>query len=104
MNYNNHIKITLNVIMKTNFIQALKIFVVFILMQTTVSAQDAKEIFINPNLGNDQNSGIKASPLKSLSEAAKRVNNFEGKGAITIYLAGGVYGLAETAEFNPYNL
>lgn len=89
--------------MKTNFILVPKIFVLFILIQTTVSAQDAKEIFINSNSGNDQNSGIKASPLKSLSEAAKRVNSSEGKGAITIYLSGGVYGMAETVKFSPAN-
>jgi hypothetical protein len=89
--------------MKTHIVLALKIFVLFILMQTTLSAQVAKEIFINPNSGNDQNSGIKASPLKSLSEAAKRVNTFEGKGAITIYLSSGVYGMAETAKFIPAN-
>jgi hypothetical protein len=87
--------------MKPVFSLTLKIFVLFILMQTTLFAQSSKEIFINPNTGNDHNSGTKEDPLKSLSEAAKKVNNSEGKGAITIYLAGGVYGMAETAKFNP---
>jgi hypothetical protein len=86
--------------MKTRILIALTL-VILITMQTVVSAQNTKEIFINPNSGNDQNSGIKASPLKSLSEAAKRVSSLEGKGAITIYLSRGVYGMAETANFSP---
>jgi hypothetical protein len=89
--------------MKKNFLLILSLFALFILTQTTVSAQNSEEIFINPNSGNDQNSGTKVSPLKSLSEAAKRVNNLEGKGAITIFLSNGVYGIAETAKFSPAN-
>jgi hypothetical protein len=87
--------------MKTKKILALKFFALLIFIQTSVSAQGPKEIFINPDTGNDQNSGIKESPLKSLSEAAKRVSNYEGKGAITIFLSKGVYGMAETAKFSP---
>jgi hypothetical protein len=87
--------------MKTNHLLALKILVLLILMQSTVVAQDSKVIFINPDKGNDKNSGLKESPLKTLSEAAKRVNDSQGNGAITIYLSGGVYGMAETAKFNP---
>ena len=58
-------------------------------------------IYLSPELGVDTNNGTKESPLKSLSEAAKRVNTSEGEGAITIYLLPGVYGLSETADFNP---
>jgi hypothetical protein len=72
-----------------------------IALQTVVSDQNTKEIFINANSGNDQNNGTKESPLKSLSEASKRVNKLEGKGSITIYLSKGVYGIAETANFSP---
>jgi len=86
--------------MKTKVIRTLAL-VLLITMHTVVSAQNTKEIFINANSGNDQNSGIKESPLKSLSEAAKRVNDSQGSGAVTIYLSGGVYGMAETASFSP---
>jgi len=86
--------------MKVSFFSTMKLFVLFFLMQTQIFAQGAKEIYINANSGNDQNSGMKESPIKSLSEAAKRVNNSEGKGAITILLSKGIYGLAETAKFN----
>jgi hypothetical protein len=59
------------------------------------------KVFINPNTGNDSNKGTKENPLKSLSEAAKRVSSAEGEGAISIFLAAGVYGMSETADFNP---
>ena len=85
--------------MKRSKILVMKMFVLFMIIQTVVFAQGAKEIFINANSGNDQNTGTKESPLKSLSEAAKKVNNLEGKGSITIYLSKGVYGMAETAKF-----
>lgn len=58
-------------------------------------------VYVNAALGIDTNNGTKESPLKSLTEAAKRVNASEGEGAITIYLLPGVYGLTETADFNP---
>ncbi len=85
--------------MKTKFLLIITLAGFLFTIGTTAKAQSAKEIFINANSGNDQNSGTKESPLKSLSEAAKKVNNLEGKGAITIYLSKGVYGMAETARF-----
>jgi hypothetical protein len=60
-------------------------------------------IYLNPKSGNDTNGGTKESPLKTLSEAAKRVNQASGEGAITVYLSSGVYGMSETADFNPIN-
>ena len=79
---------------------ALKTLVILLALQTTLCAQNTKEIFIDANSGNDQSNGTKETPLKSLSEASKRVNNLEGKGSITIFLSKGVYGMAETANFN----
>jgi hypothetical protein len=61
------------------------------------------DIYLNPNTGNDTNAGTKENPLKTLSEAAKRVNQASGEGAITVYLSSGVYGMNETADFNPVN-
>jgi hypothetical protein len=58
------------------------------------------KIYLNPNVGANTNKGTKENPLKSLSEAAKRVSAAEGKGAITIYLSSGVYSISETADFN----
>jgi hypothetical protein len=59
------------------------------------------KIYINPNIGINTNEGTKENPLKSLSEAAKRVSVSEGEGAITVFLSAWVYGLSETADFNP---
>jgi len=89
--------------MKINSLLTLKLFVLSILTQTTVFAQDAKEIFINPNSGNDQNTGSKEQPLKTLNEAAERANHANGKGAITIYLSEGIYGLDATVTLHPVN-
>jgi hypothetical protein len=89
--------------MKTKFLLVLKIFVVLITLQTVVSAQNKTEIFINSNSGNDQNTGAADQPLKSLFEAAKRVNQANGKGSINIFLSEGIYGLDATVTFHPAN-
>jgi hypothetical protein len=89
--------------MTTKFLLVLKIFVVLITLQTVVSAQNKTEIFINSNSGNDQNTGAADQPLKSLFEAAKRVNQANGKGSINIFLSEGIYGLDATVTFHPAN-
>ena len=61
------------------------------------------KIYVNANTGKNNNDGVQGSPLQTLSEAAKRINNAKGKGAITIYLSKGIYGMSETADFNPQN-
>ena len=60
-------------------------------------------IYLNPELGSDANNGTKESPLKSLYEAAQRINRANGKGAVTIYLSEGIYGLDATVTFQPVN-
>ncbi|PJB11593.1 MAG: hypothetical protein CO119_10990 [Flavobacteriales bacterium CG_4_9_14_3_um_filter_40_17] len=60
-------------------------------------------IYLNPELGNDHNSGTKGNPLKSLFEAARRLNQANGKGVITIFLSEGLYGLGATVTFHPAN-
>lgn len=61
------------------------------------------KIYVNPTIGINTNTGTKENPLKSLSEAAKRVSAAEGEGAITVFLSAGVYGMSETADFNAKN-
>ena len=89
--------------MKTKFVLILKIFVVLIASQSVVCAQNKTEIYINSNAGNDQNTGSADQPLKSLFEAAKRVNQANGKGSINIFLSEGIYGLDATVTFHPVN-
>lgn len=61
------------------------------------------KIYVNATLGNDSNAGKINSPLKSLSEAAKKVNALVGAGSINVILSEGIYALNETADFNPIN-
>ncbi len=69
----------------------------------TTSIPNNGSIYINSELGSDANMGTKESPLKSLYQAAQRVNQANGKGAITIYLSEGIYGLDATVTFHPAN-
>ena len=61
------------------------------------------KIYVNANTGKNNNNGTLQAPLLTLDEAANRVNNSEGKEAITIYLSKGVYGMDKTADFNAVN-
>mgnify|MGYP000001540810 FL=1 len=73
----------------------------YLLAAYNVLAQRKEMIYVNANSGNDNAAGSQMAPLKSLSEAAKRVNKLSGKGGIQVLLSEGTYGLAETATFNP---
>lgn len=60
----------------------------------------AEQIYINPTAGNDLNIGSKQQPLKSIAEAAKRINANAQTESTTIILSEGVYTLTETVLFN----
>jgi hypothetical protein len=62
---------------------------------------DIDTIYLNPSFGNDGFSGTKTSPLRSLAEAARRVNASGVPGPITILMAEGIYPVEETARFQP---
>lgn len=64
-------------------------------------ATAADTIYLNPATGADSNSGAKDKPLKTLVEAARRVNDAEGAGPMTVILAEGVYSVGATATFKP---
>ena len=83
---------------KNFFIIMLIVFV----MNPVVEGQ-ISDLFVNANSGNDHSIGSKEQPLKTLNEAAERVNHANGKGAIAIYLAEGIYGLDATVTFHPVN-
>lgn len=72
----------------------------FILLTMNVLPVQAEQLYVNPQTGNDAYSGIKTQPLKTLSEAAKRVNSNKEKGATTIFLSEGIHLLTETVIFN----
>ena len=50
------------------------------------AALEGNTIYLNPAKGADMNSGTKDSPLKTLAEAARRVNQADGTGPITVVL------------------
>lgn len=58
-------------------------------------------IYVHPAQGADTNSGAQDSPLRTLGEAARRLNQSTGSGAMTIVLAEGIYALSETVLFKP---
>jgi hypothetical protein len=73
-----------------------------LLLVSFASFAQRKEVFyVNASAGRDDANGSKEAPLKTLPEAARRVNKLQGKGSITVIMADGTYGLTETAEFNP---
>lgn len=59
----------------------------------------AEQLYVNPQTGNDANSGLKTHPLKTLIEAAKRVNLNKEQSPTTIILSEGVHLLTQTVMF-----
>jgi len=60
----------------------------------------AEELYINAKKGDDKNTGSQSQPLKTIGEAAKRINADTTIEATTIILSEGVYALTETVPFN----
>jgi len=72
---------------------------VLIVMVIAALATSAEEVYVNMKTGNDANPGGKLEPLKTIGEAARRINMSNEKGMATIILAEGVYPLTETVLF-----
>jgi hypothetical protein len=53
----------------------------------TPTAPVADTVYLNPATGADANSGAKDEPLKTLAEAARRVNQADGTGLMTVILS-----------------
>lgn len=67
---------------------------------TSASTQDST-IYLNPATGADSNSGAKDSPLRTLAEAARRVNQSTATGPMTVVLFEGIYAVGETTLLKP---
>lgn len=80
-----------------------KLVVLFFFGTISFSKAQTNDLYINATTGNDNNTGSKEQPLKSLFEAAERVNKANGKGAIAIFLSEGIYNLDATVTFHPVN-
>ncbi len=77
-----------------------------LLLMMPVLASSAEQLYLNVRTGSDTNPGTKSLPLKTLQEAAKRINAGNGEEGATIFLSEGVYPLTETVLFsnNKYTL
>lgn len=58
-------------------------------------------LYVNPATGNDTNAGGQQAPLKSVAEAARRVNASTGSGAMTVVLTEGIHAIGETTLLSP---
>jgi hypothetical protein len=59
----------------------------------------AEELHINVTTGNDKNPGSQSQPLKTIAEAAKRINAKTATEATAIIVSEGIYPLTETVLF-----
>jgi hypothetical protein len=64
-------------------------------------AAEGNMIYLHPSRGVDTNSGAKDNPLRTLAEAARRVNQSNAPGAMTIVLSEGIYAVGETTLLKP---
>lgn len=67
----------------------------------TEGSANATTIHVNPASGADTNTGTRSEPLRTLAEAARRVNASSGSGPLTVFLSEGVYSVAETTLLKP---
>ena len=58
-------------------------------------------LYLNPDGGADTNPGARDAPLRTLAEAARRVNSSEGAGSMTVILSEGIYAVGETTLLKP---
>jgi len=73
-----------------------------LLLMMTISSlfTSAEVLYVNAKTGNDKNTGSHSQPLKTLREAANRINANTEKKASSIIISEGVYALTETVLFN----
>jgi len=71
-----------------------------LLLGLTALGAAAQQLFVNSKTGDDAAQGTKAQPLKTIREAARRVNVDTTKGPTMIVLSAGVYLLTETVLFS----
>jgi len=71
------------------------------LLSQQARAVDEETIYVSVGNGADSNPGTRQSPLKTLSAAAKRVNEEKGTGPTTIILTEGIYSLDQTVMIKP---
>ena len=71
------------------------------MVSNTSQAPVGEELHVNPATGNDSAAGGRPAPLRTLAEAARRVNASAGTGPLTIVLAEGIHAIGETTLLSP---
>lgn len=59
------------------------------------------QVWVNPASGDDGQPGTREQPVRTLAEAARRVNRSEGAGPATIFLSEGVHAIGEPVILKP---
>jgi hypothetical protein len=67
----------------------------------TAMVPEGNTIYLHPATGADTNSGSKDKPLRTLAEAARRLNQSTGVGPMTVVLSEGIYAVGETTLIKP---
>src|SRR5262245_18984277 len=75
-------------------------FLLSVLLTISSLRASAEELYVNAKTGNDKNKGSPSQPLKTIGEAAKRINANTAKEATTIIVSEGFYALTETVLIN----
>jgi hypothetical protein len=65
------------------------------------AARNAETIHVHPPRGSDGNAGTREPPVRSVAEAASRVNRSTGDGPVTIVLSEGIHAIGETIFLKP---
>jgi hypothetical protein len=75
-------------------------FLLMMMMAVLSLASPAEQLYVNAKTGNDKNNGTQSQPLKTIGEAAKRINANLSQEGVTIIISEGVYALTETVRFD----
>lgn len=67
----------------------------------TTAAIAGDTLYVSPAAGSDTNAGGHEAPLRTLAEAARRVNASTGSGPVTVVLAEGIHAIGETTLLGP---
>jgi hypothetical protein len=69
--------------------------------QGVTGSPAADTIHVNPATGADANAGTRATPLRTLAEAGRRVSQSTGTGPLTVVLAKGIHAVGESMLLRP---
>src|SRR4051812_17875470 len=72
---------------------------VCILLAAAIGPLKAQQLFVNAASGVDTNGGTREQPLRSLTEAARRINGDTTRQRSEVVVAPGLYLLSQTALF-----